>query len=63
MFPGAGSVVSAGIAFAGTWGIGTAASAYFIDGVSLDEAKKRWRSGQKEGEAKAAEENLDDLDS
>ncbi len=37
--PGLGSVVSAGVAFAGTKAIGHAAAAYFIDGVDVSKAK------------------------
>jgi uncharacterized protein (DUF697 family)/GTP-binding protein EngB required for normal cell division len=38
--PGGGSVVSASIAFSATMAIGTAARAYFIDGVSLRDARR-----------------------
>ena len=38
-FPGAGSAISAGVAFAGTWGIGEAGIKYFIEGGSIEEAK------------------------
>jgi predicted GTPase len=40
VFPGAGSAVSGGVAFAGTWGIGEAAIAYFIQGRSITDAKR-----------------------
>jgi predicted GTPase len=43
VFPGAGSAVSGGVAFAGTWGIGEAASAYFVQGRSIREAKRLLR--------------------
>jgi predicted GTPase len=43
VFPGAGSAVSGGVAFAGTWGIGEAAIAYFIQGLTIGEAKRRLR--------------------
>jgi uncharacterized protein (DUF697 family)/GTPase Era involved in 16S rRNA processing len=39
VFPGGGSAVSTAVAYAGTYGLGAAAIAYFIDGKSLDEAK------------------------
>ena len=39
VFPGAGNVISASMAFAGTWGIGEAAIAYFIDNASVEESK------------------------
>ncbi|HEX3771201.1 MAG TPA: GTPase [Polyangiaceae bacterium] len=38
--PGGGSVVSATVAFSGTMAIGAAASAYFIRGLSLADARK-----------------------
>ena len=43
VFPGGGNVVSAGVAAAGTWAIGEAAIAYFIENKSIEAAK---RSGQ-----------------
>ena len=42
IWPGAGSAVSAGIASLGTNGIGKAAIAYYIDGKSIEEAKKNF---------------------
>jgi predicted GTPase len=50
VFPGAGNAVSAGIAFAATWGIGEVAIAYFIEGKSMDEAKKRFESAKSDAE-------------
>jgi uncharacterized protein (DUF697 family) len=41
--PGGGPVVSATIAFSGTMAIGAAARAYFIRGVSLEDAKRLLR--------------------
>ncbi len=41
--PGGGPIVSAAMAFSGTVAIGSAAQAYFIRGVSLDDAKKVFR--------------------
>jgi len=56
VFPGAGNVVSAGVAFAGTWGIGEAAIAYFIQGKSIEEAKHRLDdTRKKKGEEGPAE--------
>lgn len=46
MFPAAGSVVSAGVAFAGTWAIGEAAVAYFIEKRSIDEAKSLFKNAR-----------------
>jgi predicted GTPase len=43
VFPGAGNAVSGGVAFAGTWGIGEAATAYFVQGRSIREAKRLLR--------------------
>jgi predicted GTPase len=43
VFPGAGSAVSGGVAFAGTWGVGEAATAYFVQGRSIREAKRLLR--------------------
>ncbi|MGA0558393.1 GTPase family protein [Larkinella sp. VNQ87] len=40
LFPGGGSVISAGIATSATLGIGKAATAYFIQNVSLEQAKR-----------------------
>jgi len=48
VFPGGGSAVSAGVAFAGTWGIGEAASAYFIDKAPIEEAKAVFRKKRQE---------------
>lgn len=39
VFPGAGGMVSGAVAFAGTLSIGAAARAYFLRGVSVEEAK------------------------
>lgn len=40
VFPGGGLLISAGVAAAGTWAIGEAAIAYFIEGKSIEEAKQ-----------------------
>ncbi|HEY3571912.1 MAG TPA: GTPase [Thermoanaerobaculia bacterium] len=48
VFPGAGSAVSAGVAFAGTWGIGEAAIAYFIEKRPIAEARERLRRKRRE---------------
>ena len=50
VFPGAGSAVSAGVAFAGTWGLGEAAIAYFIENRPIEEARERFRRKRKEKE-------------
>jgi uncharacterized protein len=46
--PGGGTVISAAIAFTGTMGIGAAARAYFIRGVSIQDAKRALRRKEKE---------------
>jgi uncharacterized protein (DUF697 family)/predicted GTPase len=43
VFPAAGSAISGGVAFAGTWGVGEAAIAYFIQGRTIGEARKLMR--------------------
>jgi len=48
VFPGAGSVISAGIAFAATWGIGESAITYFIDKKSIEETKLRFNDAKDE---------------
>ncbi len=52
-FPGGGNVISAGIAFTATWGIGEASVAYFIDNMSLSEAKAAMKRGRKRHEKEA----------
>lgn len=46
VFPGAGNVVSAAMAFAGTWGIGEAAISYFIENASIEEALHRFHKSK-----------------
>ena len=43
-----GDLVSGGIAAAGTYAIGRAATAYFIEGISLDKARKIFREKKKQ---------------
>jgi len=50
VFPGGGNMISAGVAAAGSWGIGEAAISYFIDGKDIDEAKQRFKAVKKEHE-------------
>ena len=49
VLPGWGNAISGGIAAAGTYGIGRAASAYFVEGVALGDVKKlvRRKRGQR----------------
>jgi len=42
VFPGGGSVVSASVAFAGTWAIGEAAIRYFVENATIEETKQRF---------------------
>ena len=51
VFPGAGSMVSGAIAFAGTLAIGAAARSYFLRGGSIEEAKKSFEDTKKNAEA------------
>lgn len=48
VFPGAGNVVSAGMAFGGTWAIGEASIAYFVEGASIEEAKRSFKKAKEE---------------
>lgn len=48
VFPGAGSVVSSGVAFAGTMAIGAAARAYFFRGASIEAAKRAYKDSANE---------------
>ena len=52
VFPGAGNLVSSGMAFAGTWGIGEASMAYFIDNATVDETKQKFAESKKTHEKK-----------
>jgi predicted GTPase len=51
VFPGGGSAISGAVAFAGTWGIGEAATAYFIQGRSIREAKRLLRRRRRPADA------------
>ena len=53
VFPGAGSAISSGVAFAGTWSVGEAATAYFIHGRSIREAKRLLRRRRRQADAPA----------
>ncbi len=55
IFPGAGNVVSASVAFAGTWAVGEAAMAYFIDHATVEEAKQQFSQAKKKYEQKEME--------
>lgn len=51
VFPGAGNVISGAVAFAGTVAIGTAARAWFLRGVSAEEARQLYASTRASAEA------------
>ncbi len=56
VFPGAGSMVSGAVAFAGTLAIGAAARNYFLRGSSIEDAKKSFE------ETKTSPETADEND-
>ena len=57
MLPVGGHLISAGVAFAGTWGIGEAGIAYFVDELSIEEASSRLKKAKKQ--AREEYENSD----
>jgi len=48
LLPGWGNAISGAVAGAGTYAIGRAASAYFIEGLSIAEARRRFKRSKKE---------------
>jgi uncharacterized protein (DUF697 family) len=52
-FPGWGNVVCGMVAGAGTYGIGRAATAYFLEGASLGEAKQTYLKNRKKRSRRA----------
>jgi uncharacterized protein (DUF697 family) len=56
VFPGAGSMVSGAIAFAGTMAIGAAARQYFLRGGSIEEAKRVFVETRAEAEDEGKQE-------
>jgi predicted GTPase len=52
--PGGGPVISATIAFSGTMAIGAAARAYYIRGLSMEDARRVFRRKKTEGPASTA---------
>ena len=48
-FPGWGNIVCGLIAGSGTYAIGRAAAAFFIDGISLNDARRTYLRGRKQG--------------
>ena len=55
LLPGWGSAISGAIAGAGTWAIGRAAIGYFIEGVTIEEARRRFRRERKSKQPKKIE--------
>lgn len=49
-FPGSGSAVSAAVAYAATLGLGASAIAYFVEGKTVEEAKREYGSAKSRGE-------------
>ena len=47
LLPGWGNAISGAIAGAGTYAVGRAASAYFVEGLTLEEARRRFRMERK----------------
>lgn len=56
VFPGAGSMVSGAVAFAGTLAVGAAARNYFLRGTSIEDAKKALDDTKKKAEDKGPDE-------
>ncbi len=56
VFPGAGSMVSGAIAFAGTMAIGAAARQYFLRGGSIEDAKKAFSKAKSQAEDEGRKE-------
>ena len=55
VFPGAGSMVSGAVAFAGTLAIGSAARQYFLRGGTIEDAKRAFADEKKAAEHEASE--------
>lgn len=49
LVPGFGSAISGGVAAAGTWALGMAATKYFVDGATIDETRKEFEAVKKSG--------------
>ncbi len=56
VFPGAGSMVSGAIAFAGTMAVGAAARQYFLKGGSIEDAKQAFAKGKADAEEEGRRE-------
>lgn len=62
IWPGAGSAISSGIAALGTNGIGKAAIAYYIDGATIEAAKKKFDEAKNEPIEESEDEDSPDND-
>jgi uncharacterized protein len=60
VFPGAGSMVSGAVAFAGTLAIGSAARAYFLRGATIEEAQRAFADEKKKSAEPGAERDHDE---
>lgn len=49
LLPGLGGALSGGIAATGTWALGMSAIRYFIDGASVDEARRVFEAAKRDG--------------
>lgn len=59
VFPGAGSMVSGAVAFAGTMAIGAAARSYFLRNTSIEDAKKAFADEKDKAEKEEVPVKLD----
>jgi len=57
-FPGWGNVVCGMVAGAGTYALGRAATLYFLEGVSLSDARRAYRNSRKRSAAKIPDKQL-----
>jgi uncharacterized protein (DUF697 family) len=62
VFPGAGSMVSGAVAFAGTLAIGAAAREFFLRGGSIEDAKRVFAKEKASAESKTDEPAADEKD-
>lgn len=60
VFPGAGSMVSGAVAFAGTMAIGAAARSYFLRNTSIEDAKKAFADAKESAEKEEVPIKLDE---
>lgn len=60
--PGIGSAISAAVAYAGTRAIGRAATAYFLDGVDVDQAREIFKTTKRKAKRAYEQRQSDDDD-